>query len=102
MDQKLLQASGTWKREICVAQSLGAERDRAIGLFKQTSALQFQNEKNYSGSLGGSGVEHLPWAQVVTLESWDRVLHQVPCREPASPSAFVSASLSLAVSLMNK
>ena len=25
--------------------------------------------------------------------SWDRVLHQAPYREPASPSAYVSASL---------
>ena len=48
------------------------------------------------GHLGGSVVEHLPVAQVVILESWDRVLHQAPRREPASPSACVS------VSLMNK
>ena len=32
--------------------------------------------------------------------SGDRALHWAPCREPASPSAYVSASLS--VSLMNK
>ena len=32
--------------------------------------------------------------------SWDQVLHQAPRREPASPSACVSASL--CVSLMNK
>ena len=31
---------------------------------------------------------------------WDLVPHQAPCGEPASPSAYVSASLS--VSLMNK
>ena len=41
-------------------------------------------------------IEFLPLAQVVILGSWDRVPH----REPASPSAYVSASLS--VSLMNK
>ena len=41
-------------------------------------------------------VEHLPSAQGVTLESWDRVPHQAPCMEPASPSS------SLCVSLMNK
>ena len=45
-------------------------------------------------------VEHLPLAQVVIPGSWDQVLHQAPYREPASPSAYVSASLS--VSLMNK
>ena len=52
------------------------------------------------GRLGGLGVECLPWAQVVTPESWDRVLHRAPCMEPDSPSAWVSTSLS--VSLMNK
>ena len=52
------------------------------------------------GHLGGSVVERLPLAQVVILASWDRVLHQVPHSEPASPSAYVSASLS--VSFMNK
>ena len=47
------------------------------------------------GPLGGSVVEHLPSAQVVIPGSWDRVLHWVPRREPASPSAYVSASLCL-------
>ena len=41
-----------------------------------------------------------PLAQVMILESWDQVPHQAPHREPASPSAYVSASLG--VSLMNK
>ena len=50
--------------------------------------------------MGGSVVEHLPLAQVVILESWDQVPHQAPFREPASPSACVSASL--CASLMNK
>ena len=48
-----------------------------------------QNE----GHLGGSVVEHLPLAQGVIPGSWDRVLHQAPYGEPASPSACVSASL---------
>ena len=63
------------------------------------------------GRLGGSAVKCLPLAQVVIPEIWDQVLHQAPCMEPvphqapphmepASPSAYVSASLS--VSLMNK
>ena len=52
------------------------------------------------GRLGGSVVEHLPLAQGVILESRDQVLHWAPCLEPASPSAYISASLS--VSLMNK
>ena len=43
------------------------------------------------GHLGGSVVEHLPLAQVVILGPGDPVLHWAPCREPASPSAYVSA-----------
>ena len=50
------------------------------------------------GCLGGSEVEHLPLAQGLFPGSWDQVLHRAPCREPASPSAYVSAFLSL----MNK
>ena len=46
-----------------------------------------------TGRLGGSVVESLPLAQVVILGSWDRVPHLAPYREPASPSACVSASL---------
>ena len=45
------------------------------------------------GRLGGLVAECLPLAQVVILESWDRVLHRAPCMEPASFSACVSASL---------
>ena len=47
------------------------------------------------GRLGGSVVERLPLAQVMILWSWDVVLHQAPCGKPGSPSAYVSASLSL-------
>ena len=50
------------------------------------------------GSLGGSVVEYLLPAQVVIPGSWDRVLLQAHHAESASPSAYVSASLSL----MNK
>ena len=50
--------------------------------------------------LGGSVAEHLPLAQVMIPGSWDEVLHRTPCKASASPSACVSASLS--VSLMNK
>ena len=45
-------------------------------------------------------VEHLPLAQVMIPGSWDQVPHQACHIEPASPSVYVSASLSL--SLMNK
>ena len=36
---------------------------------------------------GGSAVEHLPSAQGVILESWDRVPHWAPGMESASPSS---------------
>ena len=42
----------------------------------------------------------LPLAQGMIPESRDQVPHWTPCMEPASPSAYVSASLS--ASLMNK
>ena len=45
-------------------------------------------------------VEYMPLAQVVILGSWDRVLHQAPCGEYASPSSYVSTFL--CVFLMNK
>ena len=50
------------------------------------------------GHLGGSVVEHLPLAQIVIPRSWDPVPHQALRREPASPSAYVSASLPLSLS----
>ena len=49
-------------------------------------------ESQHEGRLGGSGVEHLPVAQVVIPGSRDRVPHWAPCMEPASLSACVSAS----------
>ena len=53
--------------------------------------LQVARSGSYEGHLGGSAVECLPSAQVVILESRDRVLLQAPCMEPASLSAHVSA-----------
>ena len=44
----------------------------------------------------------LPSAQGLILETQDRVPRWAPCMEPASPSACVSASLSLSVLLINK
>ena len=54
------------------------------------------------GRLGCSAVKHLPLAQGVILESQDQVPHRASCMEPASLSAYVSASFSLSLSLMNK
>ena len=49
--------------------------------------------------LGGSVVKGLPSAQGMILEPQDQVPHRAPCMELASPSACVSASLSLSLSL---
>ena len=52
------------------------------------------------GHLGGSAVGRLPSVQGVIPESQDQVPHGAPCEDPASSSAYVSASFS--GSLMNK
>ena len=54
--------------------------------------------KHGEGSLGGSVVEHLPLAQGVIPGSRDQDPCRAPCMEPASPSAYVSAPLSLCLS----
>ena len=43
--------------------------------------------------VAGSVVERLPSAQGVVSESQDRIPHRAPLEKPASPSAYVSASL---------
>ena len=48
-----------------------------------------------SGWLGGSAVEHLPLAQGMIPESWDRVPHRAPRREPASLPRSLPLSLYL-------
>ena len=50
-----------------------------------------QGKDRQEGHLGGSVTDRLPSAQGVMPGSWDRAPH--PHREPASPSAYVSASL---------
>ena len=47
----------------------------------------------WDGPLGGSVAEHLPSSQGVTPGSWDRVPHQTPCMELASPPAYVSEKI---------
>ena len=63
----------------------------------QRAILDQRRLKRHSnlGHLDGSGVEHLPLAPVIFLGFWDQVLHWVPLRQPASSSAYVSASLRL-------
>ena len=57
-------------------------------------------KKGADGTPEWLSAKHLPLAQGMILQSWDLVPHWAPCMEPASPSAYVSASLF--VSLMNK
>ena len=45
---------------------------------------------------------YLPLTQGVILESQDTVPHWPSCMEPASPSAYVSAPLSLTVTIINE
>ena len=58
--------------------------------------------KRSKGQPGWLGSLVPPSAQGIILGTWDRVLRGAPCMEPTSPSAYVSASLVLSVSLMNK
>ena len=46
-----------------------------------------------TGDPRGSAVQRLPSARGVILESRDRVPHQAPCMEPASPSLCLCLSL---------
>ena len=86
---------------------LGKDPEQQYGDFQIQVNNMFEQEnssvtdyflKALMEHLSGSVVE--PLAQVVIPGSWDRVPHPAPRREPASPSACVSTSLS--VSLMNK
>ena len=66
--------------------------------------LLYHEKKMIMGTPVGSAVERLPSAQGMILGSRNRVPHRAPCMEPASPSACVSASLSLShcVPIINK
>ena len=62
-------------------------------------ASLFSSLNDFLGAPGWlSGLSICLWLMI--LGSWDQVPHQAPCGEPASPSAYVSASFY--VSLMNK
>ena len=85
-----------------VSEGMMGEQNEAsseVGFQEPDSEVCVQ-KVDQGGHLGGSVVERLPWAQGVTPGSWDQVPRRAPCMEPPSPSACVSASLSL--SLMNK
>ena len=79
--------------------SLRGQVEIPVGKQKDVGCLDMDRNMA-SGHLGGSVVEHLPSAQVMIPGFQNQVLHQVPHREPASPSAYVSASL--CVSPMDK
>ena len=73
------------------------KKEWAIGCGRVVwSPLKFVIQSAELGYLGGSVVEHLPSAQVVILESWDRVPHRAPHGLSASP---LPRSLSLSVCL---
>ena len=78
---------------------MAAYRGQELRGVVQPSKRKLRLNKGITDS-GGSVAEGLPLAQVVIPESWDGGLHQAPRREPASPCAYVSASLS--VSLIDK
>ena len=86
---------GTTEAERGQVLPLWARRPDATSAAGGGVALRIQT---LQGHPGGSAVEHLPLAQVMSLGSWDRVPHLGPSREPASPSACVSASFSLCLS----
>ena len=61
------------------------------------STAKKKKKRRVWGHLNGSVVKHLPLAQVMIPGSWDRVPHWAPHGEPASPSAYVFASLCVSV-----
>ena len=61
--------------------------------YSQHEKFILKKKESLEGCLGGSVVECLPSAQGMIPGSWDRVPHRAPQREPASPSACVSAFL---------
>ena len=71
-----------------------------LGIYSEERAagMHYQNLSMRDALVAQQLSVCLPLAQGVILESQNRVPHQAPSKKPASPSACVSAS----VSLMNK
>ena len=81
---------------IHVHKTLQLSEPKSQGLCWDTTAWSQRFVKPWPGErLGGSVVERLALAQVVILGSSDRVLYQAPHGDLVSPSACVSASLSV-------
>ena len=93
---------GMWWNEHLVwnktSKSLTSTSETKNTLYVNWLDLNLKIYKN-GGPPGGSAVWRLPLAQGMILESQDQVLHRAPGMEPASPSACVSAFLSLSLSL---
>ena len=81
-------------------EALSSDWSFHINFISSTGELGFNLKTVLRDVWVAQEVEHLPLAQGVILRSRDRVPHWAPCEEPASLSAYVSASLS--VFLMNK
>ena len=80
--------SQPWSLRCCSpTTSSRTARREAVKLFPRNRNAS--KNKAQEGHLGGSAVEHLPWAQ----GSRDRVPHWAPCKKPASPFTFISLSL---------
>ena len=60
--------------------------DAILNNFHGWASLNLKRSRR-QGRLSGSGVEHPPLAQGVSLESRDQVPYPAPYKEPASPSA---------------
>ena len=94
-----LEVQMTWSRSIWwYVQNRTLSPDLSVVLSLTLVRVAFK-ELVPGGSLGGSTVWHV---EGVILESRDRVPHCASCMEPASPSAYVSASLSLSHEEINK
>ena len=92
--------AGILKSKPCPAQGSILGHTLASWIDPRRGNWSIDKEEMQRGAWVAQSVKHLPSSQVMISGSWDRVLHQAPCVEPASPSAYVSASLF--VSLMNK
>ena len=76
-----------------VGENQGLDQDR--GSKTQRGWRGERIKKENGGQPGWLSGLALPSAQGVILETQDRVRHRAPCMGPPSPSACVSASLSL-------
>ena len=89
------------ERRLCVRCGVRDECSSPVPGLREVLAQREREAVQRAGAPGGSGVECLPSAQGMTPGSQGRVPHRAPCMKPASPSACVSASLSVSL-IINK